>query len=340
MGAYYQSQGKWAAAELAFGQAVRLSRYEPEFVNDLLNVMQLAKRWQPLIDRAEKIVREAEAVQMAESRLQRTRVICYIRASHAYTVGLENQARGDELLLKGIDLAVKDEGIRRWVYGALLSLNRRDKAIELLAKSLAAEPTNHKLRMSLAWLYFRKAESEGRKELYEKSGELLQEVVAELSQEKQAWAQLGLVYYNLEMDDEAKGAFDKALQLDASDFATLNNYAWFLSDRLGEHEKALELARRAAALQPKNATVLDTVGWIEYLSEQPQKALSTLRQSVELGEIAANTYHLAVVYEKRGKGEDRLLAQALARKAIHLDPNGKNGEYGKRAKVLLDSLGG
>jgi tetratricopeptide (TPR) repeat protein len=341
MGQYYESKRNWTAAEVAYGSALRHSKYEPQYVNQLLNVMSLAKHHQALIDRSLKIRQAAEAMhsrdpsRMPAAKLRRTQVFCLMRASDAYTIGLGKQTEGDDLLLKAMDIAIPDEPLRRWLYGLLLESDRRDKVVVLLERSLKANPKNHKMRLNLAWMYYRM-------EQYAKSEKLLEEVVAELPQEKQAWQQLSLVYYNLNKNEDAMSAFEAALRLGPTDFSTLNNFAWFLAERMGKahHKRALELAGDAVALQPNSATVLDTLGWIQYLAGEPDKAIETLRRSMGIQEIAANAYHLAVVHNSKAMEQDRTLARNLANKAIALDPQGDQGAYGKKAKELLEGVGG
>ena len=81
--------------------------------------------------------------------------------------------------------------------------------------------------------------------------------------------------------------------------------------------------------------MLDTVGWIEHLADKTEKAIVTLRKSMDLEAIAANAYHLAAVHQARGTEEDVVQARQLARQAIQLDPEREKGEYGKLASALL-----
>ena len=332
MGQFHQAKKNYVSAEISFGQAVRLSDYQPLYVDLLLNVMGLAKRWQPLTDRADKILVAIAGVEMPDARRRRIQVICILRSSNAYLLGLDDQEKGRKLLLEAVDVAIEDEEIRNWLYSLLLRSGRIEEARELLTKAVEKNPKNQSLRLSLAWMLYRGGK-------LEESQKLLEIVVAEVPDEKRAWQQLALVYYNRQKDQEAKRAFQRALELDASDFSTLNNFAWFLADRLNEYDAALKLAYRAAALKSDNATVLDTVGWIEHLAKKTDKAILTLRRSMEREEIPANAYHLAVVHQSRNTEEDRVRARQLARKAIQLDPKGEKGEYGKLARALIESLG-
>lgn len=61
-----------------------------------------------------------------------------------------------------------------------------------------------------------------------------------------AWNVLGLVYMELEEPDNARSAFQRALDLAPGDADSLNNYGWFLCQN-GAADESLELFSRALA---------------------------------------------------------------------------------------------
>ena len=52
------------------------------------------------------------------------------------------------------------------------------------------------------------------------------------------------------------------LSLNPDQPLTTNNIAYVLSDKLGEHERAFPLAKAAAAANPLNPQILDTLGTV------------------------------------------------------------------------------
>lgn len=331
MGRFHHAKKNYASAEISFGQAVRLSNYHPDYVSLLLDVMGLAKRWQPLIDRAGKILVAIAGIKMPDVRRRRIQVICFLRSSNAYLLGMNDQKKSRELLLKAVDIAIESDEIRNWLYLRLFHSNRIEEVRELLRKAIEKDPKSHSSRFALAWMLFLGGK-------LEESQKYFEVVVANKPDDKRAWRLLALVYYKQQKDPEAKRAFQRAMKLDASDFGTLNDFAWFLAVRLKEYDAALNLAYRAAALQSDNANVLDTVGWIEHLAKKTDKAILTLRRGMKLKETEAIAYHLAVVHQSRNTDKDRVRAKQLAKKAIQLDPRGEKGEYGRLAKALIKSL--
>ena len=61
-----------------------------------------------------------------------------------------------------------------------------------------------------------------------------------------AYNMMGLVYMNLREDASARGAFEKALSLDAANSEVMNNYGWFLCLQ-NDSTRGMELMLRAAA---------------------------------------------------------------------------------------------
>lgn len=79
---------------------------------------------------------------------------------------------------------------------------------------------------------------------------------------------------------QAISHYEKALALAPRAVVALNNLAWLYHER-GDG-RALELASRAYALAPKSAAVADTYGWILFKQGEKQKALEILKQAAEL----------------------------------------------------------
>ncbi|NDC40143.1 MAG: hypothetical protein EBZ77_01085, partial [Chitinophagia bacterium] len=75
---------------------------------------------------------------------------------------------------------------------------------------------------------------------------------------------LGEVYHSTGQHDESDKAFDKALGYDPTDASVLNNYAYFLSERGKNLDKAKTMSAKSLSIRPEESTFLDTYGWILY----------------------------------------------------------------------------
>jgi len=120
---------------------------------------------------------------------------------------------------------------------------------------------------------------------------------------------------------ERAGQVDAAIALLESlhrsrpaDAAITNALGFTLADHKRDLPRAEQLIRESLAVQPDNAAILDSLGWVQFRRGQAAAALAPLQRAFRLlkdGDIAA---HLAEVLAANGrKGEMReLLKRALA----------------------------
>lgn len=112
---------------------------------------------------------------------------------------------------------------------------------------------------------------------------------------------LGDAYASLEQWEEADEAYEMAIRLDADNDVALNNYAYYLSERDMELEKAKEMSRKALDMNPDNAAYLDTMGWIYFKMGEYEQAKEYIRASLDTGSASATVLeHMGDVYEKLG----------------------------------------
>lgn len=73
---------------------------------------------------------------------------------------------------------------------------------------------------------------------------------------------LGSAYNSLRMYAASDTAFQKSLELNPDNALTLNNFAYFLSQRKSRLREAEQMARKANDLQPDVASLQDTYAWV------------------------------------------------------------------------------
>jgi Tfp pilus assembly protein PilF len=110
------------------------------------------------------------------------------------------------------------------------------------------------------------------------------------------------------------------LELDPDNLKALNDLAYLLS--LTNPDEALKYGLRALEMEPDNAAILDTVGWIYYRKGAYNTAKSYLVHAVDKRPNPHRQYHLALCYLKMG--EERLGRELMA-KAVEGDPNLASG---------------
>lgn len=78
------------------------------------------------------------------------------------------------------------------------------------------------------------------------------------------WGLIGDIYYQLGEIDKSFDAFDEGLKHSESNVGILNNYAYFLSERNQDLDKAESMSAKTIQIEPNNPTYLDTYAWILY----------------------------------------------------------------------------
>jgi uncharacterized Ntn-hydrolase superfamily protein len=77
-------------------------------------------------------------------------------------------------------------------------------------------------------------------------------------------------------------ALQRALESDSSTASTLNALAWYCATEDMFLEESLEAAKRAAALEPSNAGVLDTLAEVHFRRGEFDDAMITIDRAIEL----------------------------------------------------------
>jgi tetratricopeptide (TPR) repeat protein len=108
------------------------------------------------------------------------------------------------------------------------------------------------------------------------------------------------------------------LTLEPQHVDALNALGYTLADRTDRYAEAYDYISRAYRLEPENAAILDSLGWVYYRLGNHEQALRYLRQALEMQhdpEIAAHLYEVLWVTGNRQE------AGAVWRKAIAAFPD-------------------
>ena len=96
------------------------------------------------------------------------------------------------------------------------------------------------------------------------------------------YALMGDMYHALGQDDKAFQAYDSCLVYKQNDAMVLNNYAYYLSLKKKDLQKAEEMSRQANEIEPDNATYLDTLAWVLFQQKKYGEAKQYMDRAVEL----------------------------------------------------------
>jgi tetratricopeptide (TPR) repeat protein len=97
----------------------------------------------------------------------------------------------------------------------------------------------------------------------------------------QILSSLGDAYYNLNNYPKSDSCYDEVLVINPNDAFTLNNYAYYLSLRGEQLEKAERMSRRSNILVENNASFQDTYAWIKFIQGDYMEAKTWMEKAME-----------------------------------------------------------
>lgn len=137
--------------------------------------------------------------------------------------------------------------------------------------------------------------------------------------------QLALTYDGLKRWNESDSLYEEALRVDSTSPAAaiiLNNYGYSLAGRRLQLDRALAMAKKAVALDPNNASYLDTLGWIYFVLDNYAEAQKYIAQAVATGSASAEvTEHMGDVYYRLGNKDKAL---EFWQNALHMDKSNQS----------------
>ena len=152
------------------------------------------------------------------------------------------------------------------------------------------------------------------------------------------YAVMGDIYHQKGLFQEAYAAYDSCLQWKDDNYGCLNNYAYYLSEKGQQLEKAEQMSYRAIKAEPKNATYLDTYAWILFKQERYAEAKIYIDQTLQCDSdtSAVLLEHAGDIYYHAGDKEGALAywQQALAR-ASETPPSGEDRKQILTRKIKL-----
>jgi tetratricopeptide (TPR) repeat protein len=102
--------------------------------------------------------------------------------------------------------------------------------------------------------------------------------------------------------DQAEALYRKALAVDPNNATVLNDLAYMQAERGVHLPEALTMIQKAVTLDPQNGAFLDSLGWVQYKLGQYGPAEENLRKAIDRTASDPSIHdHLGEVYEKTGK---------------------------------------
>jgi tetratricopeptide (TPR) repeat protein len=140
-----------------------------------------------------------------------------------------------------------------------ISNNEADAAIKDGGTALSLYPNQ-------AWMNYLVGVAYSQKKIYDKAISYMKTATQLGSDDKDllslTYSSLGDCYHELKDNVNSDDAYDKSLSYNPDNAFSLNNYAYYLSLRGDQLDKAAQMAAHANELQPNTASFEDTYAWI------------------------------------------------------------------------------
>jgi len=178
---------------------------------------------------------------------------------------------------KAVSLNNQVYEIREQLVRVELSLNDIDGVLRDGQDALSFFPNQ-------AWMNYFVGIGMVQKKEYSKALSYLKNTPAMEFQDKQllslGFSALGDDYHELKDNKASDDAYEKALVYNADNIYTLNNYAYYLSIRGEQLDKAATMAKHANDLQPKTASFEDTYAWILFKQKKYADAKTWIQKAI------------------------------------------------------------
>ena len=151
------------------------------------------------------------------------------------------------------------------------------------------------------------------------------------------YAVMGDILHQKGLEQEAFAAYDSCLVWKEDNYGCLNNYAYFLSEKDLQLDKAERMSFLAIKAEPKNATYLDTYAWILFKQTRYAEAKVYIDQTLRCDSdtSAVLLEHAGDIYYHVGNIDRAVAFWQQALKRIEAEPQG-NGD--DRRQILTRKI--
>lgn len=119
---------------------------------------------------------------------------------------------------------------------------------------------------------------------------------------------IGDAYHNMGEHEKSDEQYEKVLITDPNNALIMNNYAYYLSVRGENLERAAELSLKSLALFPGNPSYMDTYGWILYKQGKYTEAEQWIKKSLQMSPNSTEVLeHYGDVLFKLGNVNDAVI---------------------------------
>jgi tetratricopeptide (TPR) repeat protein len=102
-----------------------------------------------------------------------------------------------------------------------------------------------------------------------------------IDMQSQIYSALGDAYNTQKDYTNSDSSFERSLRIDADDASVLNNYAYFLSLRNTNLDRAATMSKKSLEIRKDEKTFLDTYAWILYMQKKYDEAANIMKKAID-----------------------------------------------------------
>ena len=186
----------------------------------------------------------------------------------------------DNSLRGALEVAPDNASVRLQLIQSKWKEQLFDDVISLCKPALEYNPDEMAFYYFLGLAYFQKDEKDKALHTFQLgvsqiNSESNKEIVSDF------YAIMGDILHEKGREQEAYVAYDSCLQWKDDNLGALNNYAYYLSEKGKDLQKAEKMSYRTIKAEPKNSTFLDTYAWILFMQGRYEEANIYIEQAVQ-----------------------------------------------------------
>jgi len=194
----------------------------------------------------------------------------------------------------------KDSAMQSREASLLGENGQTDEAVKMLRSQITNSEADREVYLNIARVYER---SKRYKEA-EDAIHMAEALPGQARDNEIIWFLLGAIYERQKFFDRAEEQFKKALAVDPNNATVLNYYGYMLGDLGQRLDEAESLVKSALKQEPYSGAYLDSLGWVYYKQNKLGEAEATLRKAVDRDSHDPTIHsHLGDVYSKLGRSE-------------------------------------
>ncbi|HJT80281.1 MAG TPA: tetratricopeptide repeat protein, partial [Chthoniobacterales bacterium] len=155
----------------------------------------------------------------------------------------------------------------------------------------------------------------------------LEAVVERAPKDTRALMSLAVLYEKTGNFEKARDNYEKLIAITPDFAAALNNLAFLYVERFNDLDRAYQLAQKARSLQPGDASIADTLGWVLFKKRDYQQALPLLTEAADKAPNQPEiSYHVGMCHYMMGAIEPARTALERALKSAAEFPQKADAE--------------